>query len=56
MTLQIAGLKMMVHQRFGYGKSPRRPLLPMSDEHGEALMQNKYLAAVIEEEATLVHH
>ncbi|KAH8895534.1 putative dihydrodipicolinate synthase [Thozetella sp. PMI_491] len=49
----IPGLKMLVSQRFGYGANPRRPLLAMKNEEGVALMKNKYIAQLLEEEAVL---
>ncbi len=52
-SIGIAGLKMMVHKRFGYSKSPRLPLLPMEDADGDAVMANEYLKAVVEEEAQM---
>ncbi|KAH8655400.1 putative dihydrodipicolinate synthase [Xylariales sp. PMI_506] len=49
----IPGLKMLIHQRFGYSANPRRPLLPMANEVGAALMESKYIAAVMKEEQAL---
>ncbi|KAH8655316.1 putative dihydrodipicolinate synthase [Xylariales sp. PMI_506] len=49
----IPGLKMLVHQRFGYCQNPRLPLLPMDDTIGTALMANEYIVKLLEEEAKL---
>lgn len=50
----IAGLKMLVHRCRGYGSSaPRRPLLPMDDAEGDAVMGNEHIQRVLAEEKKL---
>jgi 4-hydroxy-2-oxoglutarate aldolase len=50
----IAGLKMLTQRCRGYGSNaPRRPLLPMDDAEGDAVMENAHIKAVLEEEKKL---
>lgn len=52
----IAGLKMLVHRCRGYGahtRYPRKPLLPMDDVTGDALLANELIQRLLEEEAKL---
>lgn len=43
-------MKQILHRFFGYGKMPRRPLLPMADEEVDDLLANEYLVKILEEE------
>jgi hypothetical protein len=43
-------MKQILHCLFGYGKMPRRPLLPMPDETVDPIFANEYVVNVLEEE------
>jgi 4-hydroxy-2-oxoglutarate aldolase len=47
---QVGGMKQILHCLFGYGKMPRRPLLPMPDETVDPIFANEYVVNVLEEE------
>ncbi|CAK7235900.1 hypothetical protein SCUCBS95973_009424 [Sporothrix curviconia] len=50
----IAGLKMLTTRCRGYGsKSPRRPLLPIDEAEGDAVMGNEHIKNLLEEEEKL---
>ncbi|TVY22568.1 putative 4-hydroxy-2-oxoglutarate aldolase, mitochondrial [Lachnellula hyalina] len=43
----IAGMKMLLNRLFGYENKPRRPLMPMSVEKGDAVMAHKLVRELI---------
>jgi 4-hydroxy-2-oxoglutarate aldolase len=47
-------MKQILHRKFGCGKNPRRPLLPMSEEKAEALMGNEWIVRLMGEEEKLL--
>lgn len=47
---QFAGMKMLLHKQFGYGRLPRRPLLPSSEESAAAWFKNPLLLDILKEE------
>lgn len=47
-------MKQILHRRFGYGKKPRRPLLPMSEDNADVLMSNPYIQNLMAAEEQLV--
>lgn len=47
-------MKQILHRIFGFGKMPRRPLLPVMDEKVDAIFENDYLIRVLEEEGRIV--
>ncbi|KAI0378180.1 putative dihydrodipicolinate synthase [Hypomontagnella monticulosa] len=49
----FAGMKMLLHKRFGYSPLPRRPLLPSREELGDKWIGNPLLVDLIEEEERL---
>jgi hypothetical protein len=53
-STQVGGMKQILHRRFGHGKLPRRPLLPMSEEEADAVLAHEYLLKVLEEELLIV--
>ncbi|KAK5678315.1 hypothetical protein LTS10_009487 [Elasticomyces elasticus] len=50
-SVGIAGMKQILHRRFGYSKLPRRPLLPMGDAEADALLASSYIEALVKEES-----
>ncbi|KAK5111114.1 hypothetical protein LTR62_005313 [Meristemomyces frigidus] len=46
----IAGMKQILHRKFGYGKNPRRPLLPMEEARADVVLNDLYIRALMEEE------
>ena len=50
---QIAGLKMLVHKVLGHSEVPRRPLLSMKEEEGDAMISDEAIGAVLAEEKQL---
>lgn len=52
-SLQIAGMKKLLHHHFGYGDRPRLPLLPMNDTVADAALSSPHLKALLGLEATL---
>ncbi|KAH9886818.1 putative dihydrodipicolinate synthase [Xylariomycetidae sp. FL2044] len=52
-TIGFAGMKMLLHKRFGYNPKPRRPLLPSNPESGDEWMKNPLLVDVLREEEEL---
>ncbi|KAK6212522.1 hypothetical protein LQW54_005106 [Pestalotiopsis sp. IQ-011] len=46
----FAGMKMLLHKQFGYGRLPRRPLLPSSEESAAAWFKNPLLLDILKEE------
>lgn len=50
---QVAGLKMLVHKVLGHSEVPRRPLLRMTEEEGDALVSGEAIRAVLAEEERL---
>ncbi|ETS78598.1 hypothetical protein PFICI_10660 [Pestalotiopsis fici W106-1] len=46
----FAGMKMLLHKQFGYGRLPRRPLLPSSEESAASWFMNPLLLNVLMEE------
>ncbi|RDW91002.1 hypothetical protein BP5796_02167 [Coleophoma crateriformis] len=49
----IPGMKMLLGRLFGYGGRPRRPILPMSQEKGDAIMASEALKVLLDYEAVL---
>ncbi|KAK3633350.1 hypothetical protein LTR56_013333 [Elasticomyces elasticus] len=49
-SVGIAGMKQILHRRFGYSKLPRRPLLPMGEAEADALLASPYIEALVKEE------
>ncbi|EMC93929.1 hypothetical protein BAUCODRAFT_150164 [Baudoinia panamericana UAMH 10762] len=49
----VAGMKQILHRRFGYGQKPRRPLLPMSEQKADELLNNHYIESLVAEERRL---
>ncbi|KAK4891589.1 hypothetical protein LTR27_009758 [Elasticomyces elasticus] len=50
-SVGIAGMKQILHRRFGYSKLPRRPLLPMGEAEADALLASPYINALVKEES-----
>jgi len=46
-------MKQILHRKFGYGKLPRRPLMPMSENAADVVLANRYLMRVFEEEEAI---
>ncbi|KAF7532632.1 hypothetical protein G7054_g7763 [Neopestalotiopsis clavispora] len=46
----FAGMKMLLHKQFGYGRLPRRPLLPSSEESAASWFKNPLLLNILKEE------
>ncbi|KAL2835354.1 putative dihydrodipicolinate synthase [Aspergillus pseudoustus] len=53
LKIGIAGMKKVLHRRFGYGERPRLPLLPMADSVVEKVLDNPYWKELMELEANL---
>ncbi|TVY84403.1 L-threo-3-deoxy-hexylosonate aldolase [Lachnellula suecica] len=49
----IPGMKMLLNRLFGYGNKPRRPLMPMSVEKGDVVMNHKLMKELMAFEADL---
>jgi len=49
----ISGTKELLHRMYGYGGAPRRPLLPLSTEEGEALWDHENVNALLKVEMEL---
>ncbi|KAF8848018.1 putative dihydrodipicolinate synthase [Acephala macrosclerotiorum] len=49
----IAGMKMLLKNMFGYGKNPRRPLLPMSSMKGDLVLAKPVIKELIAFEKAL---
>jgi hypothetical protein len=43
-------MKMLLHKQFGYGRLPRRPLLPSSEESAASWFKNPLLLNILKEE------
>lgn len=46
-------MKMLLNRMFGYGKNPRRPLMPIAAEKGDLIMAESVMNDLIEFETSL---
>jgi len=49
----IPGMKMILNRLYGFGKNPRRPILPMSEEQAGLMLENPDLRALLDYEKSL---
>ncbi|KAK3045375.1 hypothetical protein LTS18_013927, partial [Coniosporium uncinatum] len=49
----IAGMKALLSSLFGYNRSPRRPLRPVSEEMEEVISNNETIQRLLAEEKNL---